>query len=173
MGIILVVMFQRLLVCIYPFCQTYHSSDGIYIIICDQMTAVTRQRGQGIAPTLGHIYTLAWAMNTNIPIRFALMCDEIRRVRSGIYLYMSLFLTASIVTALMHNKDTSTLNLPLLINDNSQDHRIWHYTWREQIGPKTGRHSLLQLQYIWEGQRLTGHRRIKFSRSMSQWTTSL
>ena len=43
----------------------------------------------------------------------------------------------------------------------------------KQIGPKTGRHSLLQLQYIWVGQRLTGHCRIKLSHSMSQWTPSL
>ena len=43
----------------------------------------------------------------------------------------------------------------------------------KQIGPKTGRHSLLQLHYIRVGQRLTGHCRIKLSHSMSQWTPSL
>ena len=42
MEIILVVMFQSLLVYIYPCCPTYYSSY-IYIIICDQVTVVTRQ----------------------------------------------------------------------------------------------------------------------------------
>ena len=40
--VVIMVMFQSLLVYIYPCCPTYYSSY-IYIIICDQVTVVTRQ----------------------------------------------------------------------------------------------------------------------------------